>query len=516
MKKCAYCGTMAEDSAEKCPVCQSTDFEDDIDYSNAPASESQENDEVITKHKKHIMVATIVCVAFLFVVILSVFIGNLNRKSDYYDDSYGTSKYEMDEAYEKGESFMKQGDWESAIEQFSMVDERSGNYKKAQKGIEEARGKLREKQLAKADSYMNSNDYQAALTAIDGILLNYPNDRDALARREKVLALVEKENQKIKEDALSQARERLAQKDYAAAKTILENALKQVKNDTDLENALTTVLSEYKADFIGRINSYLQAGQTTEAVGLLKTALSVFPNDNALLSISADLRVTDVLKSATAKEIEGDLPGAIAELRSVSGTLAQNSEIVEMKNRLEAKYKDEVIAQAKSLYTTEGYLAAVQKVQQGLGVLAGDSELANLKEYYLSLAPVDLLQRYDYLEEDDCYVNTGRKDNIGNEYSRSICPSSSYSKTHITFKINKEYSVLTGVVYVKYGSRSTRESQRIKIYGDDILLYTSEFLTAGVEPIPFEIQVTGVNKLKFATEDSGYGVIEVGNLMLYK
>ena len=86
----------------------------------------------------------------------------------------------------------------------------------------------------------------------------------------------------------------------------------------------------------------------------------------------------------------------------------------------------------------------------------------------------------------------------------------------MSFKLGKEYSVITGTIFLRYQKRSANETQYVKIYGDDILLYTSSAVTAGIDPINFEISISGVDKIKFETEGDGYNSVGIGNLFVIK
>jgi len=120
------------------------------------------------------------------------------------------------------------------------------------------------------------------------------------------------------------------------------------------------------------------------------------------------------LDEAASREAQGDLTGAIAVLRNADVGTAQNAEFIEMQNRIETKYKQKVIANAVQAYESSGYLEAVQIVQEGIGILQGNHELALLRQDYLDRAPVDLLT-FDYLDRRGAAeVVRNEKDNIGN------------------------------------------------------------------------------------------------------
>ncbi len=67
-----------------------------------------------------------------------------------------------------------------------------------------------------------------------------------------------------------------------------------------------------------------------------------------------------------------------------------------------------------------------------------------------------------------------------------------------TYKLNGQYSAISGVLFQVYEHRSwDNDGHRsyFKIYGDGQLLYSAE-MAAGIEPIDFNVDLTGVLELK--------------------
>lgn len=121
------------------------------------------------------------------------------------------------------------------------------------------------------------------------------------------------------------------------------------------------------------------------------------------------------------------------------------------------------------------------------------------------------------------------KDNTGNTYLRGLkfTQYESYgdgnesSSQYIEYLLNQKYSKVSGKFVLHYDHRNdpgANSNSKMKIYGDDQLIYTSPVLKAGVLPINFDVNVTGVIKLKIQFEndklDSGhslrYGLVDVG------
>lgn len=84
------------------------------------------------------------------------------------------------------------------------------------------------------------------------------------------------------------------------------------------------------------------------------------------------------------------------------------------------------------------------------------------------------------------------KDNLGETHYHCIT-----GNMDRTYKINGQYSSLTGTIYQPYYQRSESGQLHFSVYGDGELLYNVEYGNiTGLEPIDFNIDLTGVLELK--------------------
>lgn len=72
----------------------------------------------------------------------------------------------------------------------------------------------------------------------------------------------------------------------------------------------------------------------------------------------------------------------------------------------------------------------------------------------------------------------------------------------VTYRLRGNYARFTGTVALYFGHRATSAQSRIRVYGDDVLLYTSPVITGGTLPVSFDINVSGVDELR---------ILRVGN-----
>lgn len=115
--------------------------------------------------------------------------------------------------------------------------------------------------------------------------------------------------------------------------------------------------------------------------------------------------------------------------------------------------------------------------------------------------PAVWLQDLDYFTGDELVVRDTMKDNLGNTRYEVIANRMYFSSDlDNVYLINGQYSSITGTFFQRYEYRSDKGSSSLKIYGDDELLYTTE-VSAGMEPIDFNVDVTGVLKLRIVFEN---------------
>ena len=421
----------------------------------------------------------------------------------------------IDAAYEIGMVYFNIGDMNGAINQLSTVSESSPQYVQAQSAIIQAKAKLRDQQMVIVDVYLSAGDYQAAIEKLETVIVNMPGDSVVLAKYEEAMALMAAEKRNEKSNMLAQAEEALIQKDFASAMKILEEALKAMPDDAELNAAYIRANMQYKKETILRIDELLSEKKFAEAETLSAKALQVFPNDEELRSRAYRLLVAGAVEYATTLEAQGDLESAIVYLNAEGDNILKTPEVSELMKRICSTYRQNIVDEADFAFETEGYLSAVRIIQKGQSVLMGDSQLDELLKMYKGMAPVSLLDEYDYFENKWSYLRNNGKDNLGNIYDKVITPDSSYSNTYMSFYVAGEYEKLTGTVFLRYKSRSTERKQKLKIYGDDLLLYESSEFTAGVLPEHFEINITGVKNLRFETSGS-YGLIEIGDIYVNK
>lgn len=115
--------------------------------------------------------------------------------------------------------------------------------------------------------------------------------------------------------------------------------------------------------------------------------------------------------------------------------------------------------------------------------------------------PAVWLDELDYFNSSYNPLKKGEnmKDNLGNTYEHAL--RIGHWSGYNVYKLNGQYSAISGVLFRTYNCRSESAVSDLKIYGDGELLYSAS-VTKGVDPVEFYIDLTGVLELKIACGDS--------------
>lgn len=142
---------------------------------------------------------------------------------------------ESREAFKNAEAYKLNGDFEDAMEEYGkVIKEDEANYELAQEGIAEATELIRADAIREAHDYVADGDYEAAWSALDEALMILPDDVDLLAEYEAVSNARE---DALVSEALDNANRAAAEGRYADAANILNRALEDYPDNTELLDA---------------------------------------------------------------------------------------------------------------------------------------------------------------------------------------------------------------------------------------------------------------------------------------
>ncbi len=81
---------------------------------------------------------------------------------------------------------------------------------------------------------------------------------------------------------------------------------------------------------------------------------------------------------------------------------------------------------------------------------------------------------------------------------------------NVVFLLDSKYKAISGSICLLYDHRNTKAQMRLRVYRDNVLVYTSPVLTQGVRPIAFSSPLENTEQLKFEVEGLTADRLEFG------
>lgn len=115
-----------------------------------------------------------------------------------------------------------------------------------------------------------------------------------------------------------------------------------------------------------------------------------------------------------------------------------------------------------------------------------------------SAIPVTTIHKLKSYKTNINGVENNTKDNNGVFYNETSYVSfETDADGYANYMINGMYSRTKGSLLIRESKYDTISVCILKIYGDDVLLYTSNELKAGMKAIVFDVDISGVSNLKY-------------------
>lgn len=294
----------------------------------------------------------------------------------------------------------------------------------------------------------------------------------------------------------------------------------------EAQKLLMDAVIGYRASLMDIAGTYVERNDYTLAINILNSGLDVIPEDSELIRAIEDysLEYTDTIRTeaitkAEAYAMEQNYADALIIIQNAIADIGSDVELSALSDSYMARYKEDVLKQADASLNTDGYLSAIEIVKGGLKIIPSDEDFAAAVKLYESYKPISLdsLEIWQY-GNSKCgpYTFETEVDNYGNTYDSVY---SGGGGNYNIYKIDGNYSTLSGVFCMKKEYNSRNDENSLYIYGDDVLLgkYTT---TGGAEPLEFSVDISGVSLLKIRpVSQRGLGgetISFVANLFLTK
>ena len=462
MKICGYCGNEYDDKEPKCPECGATLLKHTKGTESAAAAYERLKDEIAQKRKnRNIMLGVGAGAIALAVVIgISSIVGFIN------DPQRAIAK-ESKELLSQAEQQMNAGQYEDALGTLDRIDTEWDDYSSIENmRLEAVKGQLK----VKLAEYEAAGNYQAIITMI-------------------------------------------------------EENVADIHADTEVKSAYENAVRGYKDDVLYDAEKYVASGDYAEARSALSVAENFLGQDIELSEKLKEINQKEVLEVVLAYEAEENYEDAITYLDGKSAIVSGSADLQAKQSTYIEKYRANAINEASDTYKKKGYEAALSVLSSAMKILPDDATLTSEKAKYQAAAPIRLID-LDCTRKGEAlkvgYSYSGfYKDVSGNAYAPEgvICiytwmDYENNKDTEITYFLNAEYDVLTGMLYRPYVTLScdfewTAEGF-IKVYGDGVLLYTGKITQKSFDPISLNIDVSGVRELTIDFGGSWYARNENG------
>lgn len=363
------------------------------------------------------------------------------------------------------------------------------------------------------DASERSRAYEACIKEINDIVSKYYSNsvsyEDAMNKLEVYSEFyAEKaEEAKVKinglkdsHEAYQAAEEAYAEKNYQKAYELYQRV---ITDDDNYENA-----QDKKGDCYNVIYQQMMDTATSKAAeGDNLGAVNYLNEQMDILNADEKANVIDVIQGYKQQYVEQQWEKikteedfdkkytSISELESVVGSM----EILRnLQNELNAAYEDYVIKQVDIALEARNPETAMQLIYAAEKHIPGDIKIQKLKESIKDYNPVAILDLEPYaIGQFGLGSDTAIKDNMGNTYETALTGYMDDDDGQCNiYDIGGKYGVLTGTVCISKWSVGARHTGYIKIYGDDILLWEDNNITATTKPYNISVNISGVTDLK--------------------
>ena len=359
-----------------------------------------------------------------------------------------------------------------------------------------------------AEAYLNTGDYLEAMNTYE-LISGY---KDSEEKQHRSLTL-------YREEIAADAREYLsAEQDYSGAFALIQQA-RLTAGDCALFREVEDEIEDACLDrYLALAEEAINMEDFDSAETWLQTLAQIVDvTDSRITETEVAIKRGRVMSTWESYQQDGDVVNGLLYLQEVLTAGYTDPDVIELYNLEYAAYKKRILEQAESQFISSGYEAGIAALQEGTKVLSEDPDFQAKMEEYFSYRPISLAE-LDYFtyEGNDYYECDTGTDNLGNKHQDVF--QITEDEQSQTYRLHGNYERVTGVFYLRHSYRSTNQTCILRIYGDNLLLFESDSVTAGVDPIYFDVAINGVDRLTFAASatSSIWTRFEFGDVLLYR
>lgn len=300
--------------------------------------------------------------------------------------------------------------------------------------------------ITDAEALAAAEDYEGALSKVNDGLVGYPKSE---ALQEKAEEYTTSLKAQVKESTLAEAAILAEAGDYVAAIELIENAQKTQGDDSDLQAALNTYNTAYK---------------------------------------------TETIETADNLAANGDYTGAVGVINSAGKIIGHNDDFDSKLTEYENSYVNKSIATADKLLKDRDNNKAKQVIEDAMDLFPGNADLIAKAAEIESLKPISIT-KLDPINGGLNWNAGNPVDPFGNDYSSAcnfavvdLFTISSHVEKSVEYRLYKKYGTITGSI-APYKDIEQGGLACVKIYADDVLIYTSPSVTRKTDAFTFSVDV---------------------------
>ncbi len=281
---------------------------------------------------------------------------------------------------------------------------------------------------------------------------------------------------------------------------------------------LTEAIASYSANVLAEAKTLAESGNYTGAITLLDEALIVSNNESHLKELRDSYVALqfESLREDTLKKVNNLVKEEkfIEALDSLQILLDEHKDDAALKKSFENnadKYKTFAMSKIDVLVSDKYIFEAIDLVKSVLTYLPEDAVLKDKLRELENQAPVDLLAMTP-IDSGTWTVGAGT---LKNAAGKAVSPRAQYivaKDTFAKYTLGGRFKVLRGVINT-HRDLPNELVGTVKIYKNDILVYTTPSITKSTEPINFSVNIEGARDIKI--EVSGGSDSKNVSLLLY-
>lgn len=380
--------------------------------------------------------------------------------------------------------------------------------------------KTSKESYAQGVNFMEAGNYARAIEAFGCVV---PEDAENYG---KAQAEIEKAIDTYESEILSLAGERIAEKDYSGAISLVLEGKNILGGTGGFEDFLHKTSTQA---FVEQFEGFLAKNDSLSVLQIYEKAKS-----NSYIALSAEMTaqytrirsecVQDAIEKAEQAFSEGsDYAGAVAVLESAQRDLGVDPEFEAQQEFYERLYEENfvqtILAEAEAALGDDDekdYWAAMEVIKKSLGEFPNSVRLNEALEYYEQYIPINLVslghtQKSDYIGVGTINIDIARdmKETLYNDSTviyrcggqTGFSNPDEDEETSIIYILDREYAKLSGTVYRPYQTLEFSDdwrgsTGRFELFGDGVLLYSATVTQDTYDAENFEVDLTGVDELK--------------------